>query len=154
MFLWSVEASAQDMEVGASRYGYNLLWPTKRCCAFDLHLLPNGIGTLAVKRNDAADPRTESRPLKLTAQDMLSVRRVVEEQGFFSLPGEICCGPVDGDMQRISVSLGGRTHRVTFGEGAFEKQQGEFVRVMNVWRELKRFSKIDGENVEKSTNAF
>jgi hypothetical protein len=146
-------AEAQDMEITMSRHGYNLLWPTKRCCAFDLRLLGDGSGTLAVKRNADADPVIESHPVKLSAKDMRALQRAVEEIDFFSLPKEICCGPVDGDMQRISVSLAGRNHQVSFGEGAFEKQRGEFDRVMKLWRELKRLFKIEGENVEAAANA-
>ena len=152
--LVSFGAAAQEMEIIASRFGYNLLWPTKRCCAFDLRLLSDGSGTVAVKRNAATEPVIDSQPLKLTAEDMRALQRSVEEIDFFSLPKEICCGPVDGDMQRISVSLGGRTHQVTFGEGALEKQRGEFGRVTKLWRELKRRFKIEGENVEAVANAF
>jgi len=146
-------AGAEELEITASRFGYNLLWPTKRCCAFDFRVVIDGAATLSVKRNGTAEPVTESRSFELTPQGLLNIRRVLEQADFFALPKEICCGPVDGDMQRISVRLGARTHQVLFGEGTSPNQRAELARALSVWRVLKGQFKIDGENVE-TTNAF
>ena len=144
----SGSVEARDLEIVVSRFGYNLLWPSKRCCAFELRLPTDGAGTLTVKRHSGPDPRTEKHSVALSPEEMANLRRAVEAADFFSLPKEICCGPVDGDMQRISVKLGGRTHQVTFGEGAADTQRSEHQRALKLWRLVKGRFKIEGENVE------
>ena len=37
-----------ELEIQASLSGFNLLWPESRCCAFDLHLRPNGALTATI----------------------------------------------------------------------------------------------------------
>jgi hypothetical protein len=150
----ATNVAAQDMDIVVSRFGYNLLWPTTRCCAFELHLPADGAGTLTVKRNGGSDPITEKHRVTLSPVEMTNLKRTLEAADFFSLPKEICCGPVDGDLQRISVRLAGRSHQVTFGEGASDNHQSEHRRVLKVWRTIKDRFKIEGENVERSGNAF
>ena len=153
---WSASgsATAQELEIVASRFGYNLLWPTKRCCAFELRLPADGAGTLTVKRNGGPDPLTERLSVPMSREEIANLQRAIEAVDFFSLPKEICCGPVDGDMQRISVRMAGRTHQVTFGDGASDTQRSEHQRALKVWRAIKGRFKLEGENVESTGNAF
>ena len=36
-----------ELEIQASLIGYNLLWPSSRCCAYSLHIYPDGRETVA-----------------------------------------------------------------------------------------------------------
>jgi len=153
-YVAAAEVAVEGVEVLVSRSGYNLLWPTKRCCAFDLRISSNGAATLTVKRGAGERPVTESRNYQVSADQMHSIRRTIEENDFTSLPSEICCFAIDGDDYRIVVRIGSRTHQVVFGEGASEKQLAELTRALNVWRAVRATSTIEGENVELEVNAF
>ena len=142
-------AAAEEIEILASRFGYNLLWPTSRCCAFNLHIAADGAATLTVKRSDSERPATELQTFKLSSEQLHTINKLVDDNAFFSLPKEICCGSVDGDEHQIFIRIGKQSHRVHFGEGASDKQQTDFVRALNVWRGLKATFKIAGENVER-----
>jgi hypothetical protein len=141
-------ALAEDLEISASRFGYNLIWPTKRCCAFELHITANGAATLTVNRNSGEQPVAESQAIKLPPERLAELRRTIDENNFFSLPAQICCGPVDGDEQRIAIHLGARSHQVRFGMGASDEQRAEQTRAVNVWNAIKASFRIPGENVE------
>jgi hypothetical protein len=108
----------------------------------------DGNATLTVKRGGGEQPTTESHTIKLPEERLIELRRVIDENDFFSLPAEMCCGPVDGDEHRISVRVGARSHQVRFGEGASDEQRAALNRAMNVWRAIKASFKIQGENVE------
>ena len=153
-FVGAAEAAGDNLEVALSRSGYNLLWPTKRCCAFDLRIPNTAFATLTVNRAGGESPVTEKREYRLSPQEMLTIHRAVEENAFFSLPAEICCFAVDGDVYRISVRIGSRSHEVVFGEGASGKQRAELTRVLNVWRAVRATAVIEGENVRLDANAF
>jgi hypothetical protein len=145
----AVGAAAEEIEIFASRFGYNLLRPTSRCCAFDLHIAVDGAARLTVKRSGGERPATESQTFKLSSEQLRTINKLVDDNAFFSLPKEICCGSVDGDEHQIFIRIGNRSHRVHFGEVSSDKQQADFARALNVWRGLKATFKIAGENVEQ-----
>lgn len=141
-------AVAGDFEIHASRIGYNLLWPTKRCCAFDLNIVEDGTATLTVKRSEGSDPTTETRAFTISHDDLLVLRKLVDANQFFSLPKDIGDWPVDGDEQRILIRIGDRSHQVHFAEWSSDASP-ELTRAFNVWRGIKATFKIQGENVER-----
>jgi hypothetical protein len=99
---------AQAVEVHASLLGFNLLWPSSRCCAFTLHLAPSGDVTTTLQLDKPVTRTSRATPEELTA-----LRRALDESRFFSLPADVGMLPVDGDEHRMEVRLGGRSHRVT-----------------------------------------
>ena len=50
---------ANELEIQASLHGYNLLWPTGRCCNFDLVLNSDGKGLITIYYNN--EERRESQ---------------------------------------------------------------------------------------------
>ena len=98
-----------ELEVYASLSGYNLLWPTARCCAFQLPLKAGGELTTTLQL-DEGRVTTKSR---VSADELRSLQRVLEQAKFFNLPAEVGSMPVDGDEHRIQVRLGKRAHKVT-----------------------------------------
>jgi hypothetical protein len=102
-------AAPPELEVQASLSGFNLLWPTSRCCAFTLHLAANGelVTTLQLEGGPVT---TTSR---LTADEVSGFRHVLEDARFFSLPHAVGPMPVDGDEHEMRVRLGSRSRTVT-----------------------------------------
>ena len=101
-----------DLDVQASLSGYNLLWPTSRCCAFKLHISPDGGGTLVTEVNTSGQQVKTSRDLQLTADQIIKIRIKLRELDFFNVPTDSGFSIIDGDQRRLTVRLGGRTHTV------------------------------------------
>ena len=143
--LFCTTTFAQEFELKASLYGYNLLWPSKRCCEFDLTVSADGAGTVVV-RGGSERPETRTQAIRLSNAQMQSLRKVVEQVRFFSIPSEICCGPVDGDQRQVTVRIGKSEHQVQFGESARGKNE-ELERARKLWTEIRGTFSIVGENV-------
>jgi hypothetical protein len=107
-----------DLDVQASLFGYNLLWPTSRCCAFELHISPDGGGTLVTEVNTSGQPVKTSRDLHLTADQIIKIRIKLRELDFFNVPTDSGFSIIDGDQRRLTVRLGGRTHTVNIPDSA------------------------------------
>jgi len=97
------------LEIHASLSGYNLLWPTPRCCAFALRLSAGGELTITLELEEGASISSS----QLSADDVASLRRVLEQARFFRLPSAVGSMPIDGDEHRMQVRLGNKSHAVT-----------------------------------------
>ncbi len=102
-------AGPAALEIHASLSGYNLLWPTPRCCAFALRLSAAGELTITLELEEG--PSISSS--QLSADDVASLRHVLEQARFFRLPSAVGPMPIDGDERRMQVRLGNRSHAVT-----------------------------------------
>jgi hypothetical protein len=101
-----------DLDVQASLSGYNLLWPSSRCCAFKLHISSDGSGTLATKVNTSVKQVETTRELQLTADQISEIRTKLRELDFLNIPTDSGLSIIDGDQRRLTVRLRGRTHTV------------------------------------------
>ena len=140
-------ANMQSVEIDASLHGYNLLWPSPRCCAFDLHVAPDGHAVVKTKINMGKRPKIWTSKFTLTPHQMLRIRDSVYEVGFFNLPDDICCGPMDGDERVITIAIGDRKHRVTFPDYVVSDQINDLRRVDKLWMEIKSLVHIPGDNI-------
>jgi hypothetical protein len=116
-FVATADASqADELEIRASLSGYNLLWPTSRCCAFDLHVLADGHATVeihvgATRSAGEANARRTSR-FRLSPTEIDALRSAIEKAEFFAIPEQVGVRPVDGDERRMEIRVGDRSHRV------------------------------------------
>ena len=101
--------SVEDLEIKASLSGYNLLRPASRCCAFDLHVKPNGEVTMTLLLEGGRQTSTSL----LSAEQVASLRQVIQGARFFSLPAHVGPMPVDGDAHVMRIRLGERSWQVT-----------------------------------------
>ena len=145
--LGGAPAFAEDFEIHASLHGYNLLWPSQRCCSFDFDVSADGSGTVVTKINSGKSPETQTQQIRLSQEQIKRLRKVIDEVRFFSIPAELCCGPVDSDVRQILIRIGKKTHRVEFHESAYRKQK-ELDRAFKLWTEIRSTFKIPGENVD------
>ena len=103
---------AQSAEVGlsvkASLYGYNLLYPSTRCCAFTLSILPDGKATFLIEGR----PRQQEVQFTIPTEKLGLLRSALEENKFFSLPERVGPIPVDGDEHRMEITLGTKKRTV------------------------------------------
>lgn len=142
----AASAFGEEMEIRASLSGYDLLWPTSRCCAFDLHIATDGAATVVAKVNSGDRPAIETKSIRLSRDQIRSLEGLVRRSRFFALPTEICCGPIHSDERRISVRIGKRSHEVRFSESSQAKQK-ELARALEVWAALRGTFTIPGENI-------
>jgi hypothetical protein len=78
--------ATDDLDVQASLSGYNLLWPTTRCCAFKLHISADGGGTLVTEVNTSGQQVKTARDLQLTADQIIKIRiELARESGYSTL---------------------------------------------------------------------
>lgn len=130
---------AEGLQVEASLKGYNLLWPTPRCCAFTLEIRPNGSCSVIVR---AARERRETS-FVVPPRVLEALRLVLREEDFFSLPQRVGAMIVDGDMHKMTIRLGAQAHTVTLYDwpddwanvGYLSKEELEHTRrAYRVWR--------------------
>ena len=140
-------AFAEELEIRASLFGYNLLWPTSRCCAFDLHISGDGAATVVIRNNSDERTATKTETFQLSSKQILDLKKLIADVQFYSLPKEMCCGPVDGDQRRITVRIDNRSHQIEFGE-VYGKQQKELAQAIKLWAALRATFTIPGENVK------
>jgi len=98
-----------ELEIHASLFGYNLRWPTSRCCAFDLHLRPDGELSITIELESGPVTCTS----RLSQHELVSLRNLVADARFFSLPEDVGLLPVDGDARMMRIRLGDRSRTVT-----------------------------------------
>ena len=98
-----------ELEIQASLYGFNLLWPESRCCAFNLHLRSSGALTTTITFADG--PVTSN--LQLSDAELGALRDTLATARFFDLPKDVGALPVDGDEHRMQIRLGNRSRTVT-----------------------------------------
>jgi hypothetical protein len=127
--------AAPDLEIHASLSGYNLLLPEGRCCGFDLLLSPDGnvAITLHVSRGQ------RKKRLRLSAAQLSSLRRTLNDADFFSLPQSVGEMPVDGDRHRMTIRIGSRSHTINLYECPSARNDGlpEVRRACAVWESIR-----------------
>ncbi len=103
-------ASAEPpLEIRASLYGYNLLMPEARCCAFELVIRPDGQMNASINLASGVVVRDG----QLSPAEFASLRQAILTAQFFDLPEDVGAMPVDGDEHRMQVRLGSRSRTVT-----------------------------------------
>jgi hypothetical protein len=143
---------SDELEIQASLIGYNLLWPSRRCCAYDLHIYPDGRETVAANVSTGDSPSKFNQELKLTPGQLEKIRQALRETDYLNAPGDLCCGGVDTDERKLSVRIGTVTHSVTIPDGlspdapAALKQQ--FARLMSLWAVVTDQANIPGATVK------
>jgi hypothetical protein len=102
-----------EIEIQASLSGYNLLWPSHRCCAYKLHIHPNGRETVVANVSTGEKPSEFNQEPKLTSEQFEHIRQALKDTDFLKAPSSICCWGVDSDQRHSSVRIGPVTHTVT-----------------------------------------
>jgi hypothetical protein len=105
--------SNDDMEVQASLSGYNLLWPSSRCCAFELHIESRGRETIVFEVNTGEKSVKKTQATTLAPAQLAQIRSKLVEMDFFHTPTEFGFGAIDGDQRRLRVRLGVQSHTVS-----------------------------------------
>jgi hypothetical protein len=148
--LWAAMAAGnpQDIDVKASLHGYNLLWPSHRCCAFDLHVAPDGRATVSANLASGKEPKEYFREFSLSADQLLQIRQAISDAAFFGLPDDFCCGPMDGDSRSITITWGTRTHRVVFEDDTAAEHRYQLRRVQKLWSVITSQLDIPGANIK------
>ena len=112
MFSAQHALSAEPLKIKASLSGYNLIWPTIRCCAFDLALQASGKGMVTIHDKRGGEPRDQAVEINLTASQIDELFRVIASNEYFSLPASVGDMPIDDDVRRMEIQIGSRTHKV------------------------------------------
>ena len=137
-----------DIDIKASLSGYNLLWPSSRCCAFDFHLAADGHATVTANISSGKEPKDFVKEFKLTPDQLLQIRQAISDAAFFGLPKDICCGSPDGDRRSITITRGGKTHRVVFMDDASPAQIYQLKRARKLWDVITLQVEIPSANVK------
>jgi len=104
--------AAEPLKIKASLSGYNLLWPTTRCCAFDLALHASGKVAITIHDKRGDGPQDQSIDLNLTTSQVDALLQVISSNDFFLLPASVGDMPIDDDVRRMEIQVGSRTHKV------------------------------------------
>lgn len=104
--------AAEALTIKASLSGYNLIWPTSRCCAFDLALQESGKVTIIIHDKRGDEPRDQRVDLNLTTSQVDALLQAISSNEFFSLPASVGDRPIDDDVRRMEIQVGPRTHKV------------------------------------------
>jgi hypothetical protein len=104
--------AAEPLKIKASLSGYNLIWPTGRCCSFDLALQASGKVVIIIHDKRGDEPRDQSVDLNLSTSQVDALLRVISSNDFFSLPASVGDMPIDDDVRRMEIQVGSRTHKV------------------------------------------
>jgi hypothetical protein len=104
--------AGEPLKIKASLSGYNLIWPTSRCCAFDLVVGASGKGAVIIhdKRGDA--PRDKTVQLELTSKQVDALVTTITSNEFFSLPASVGDMPIDDDVRKMEIEVGSKRHKV------------------------------------------
>jgi hypothetical protein len=141
-----------EIEIQASLIGYNLLWPSRRCCAYDLHIYPDGHETIAANVTTGDSPRKFSQELKLTSGQVEKIRQALKETDYLNVPDNLCCGGVDSDERKLSVRIGAVTHSVIIPEDlaadAPPALRQQFERLMSLWAVVTEQAHIPGATLK------
>ena len=106
-----------DMEIQASLSGYNLLWPSTRCCAVELHINSHGVETVISEVNTGETSVKKAQATTLTPDQLAQIRSKLLEIDFFHTPTDLGPVAIDGDERRLSVRLGAQSHTVNIPDG-------------------------------------
>jgi hypothetical protein len=104
--------SAEPLQIKASLSGYNLIWPTTRCCAFELTLNASGKGVVIIHDKRGETPRDNTIELNLSGSQVDALLKTISNNQFFSLPASVGNMPIDDDVRRIEITLGSKAHKV------------------------------------------
>ena len=107
--------SSSALEIEASLSGYNLLWPSQRCCAFKLHLQPDGNAIIVADIHESDHAGVYRREFVVSDAQTNRIRTFLAEIKYFEMP-EICCGAIDADVRKLRVRLGSRTRLIGIPE--------------------------------------
>jgi hypothetical protein len=111
---------AEPLELTASLSGYNLGF-FGRCCAFDLHLAPDGsLDVLLHLTTENGSPKPIVVQDHLAPSQVEAVRQIIEQASFFTLPPSIPPFAPDADERRIKATSGTEAHEVFFTGGCDE----------------------------------
>ena len=129
--------AVEDMEVQASLSGYNFLWPSQRCCAFELHIDPKGREIVLVKVNTGEEQTKHTHDLNLTSEQLNKLRSMIKEMDFFNIPAEFGFRTVDCDQRRVRVRIGQKAHSISIpdsiGPNASAALRQQFAGLNNLW---------------------
>ncbi len=141
---YSPEASTHGLEIEASVSGYNLLWPSERCCSFALHVTSDGNATLRIQNSTGPRPTERTSHFHLTAEQLTSVEDVVVATAFFDLPKIVGTTAIDGDMRNVRIRQpGGQWHEVEVGESALNSTRPSAEnRAASVWRAIRDLVRV------------
>jgi hypothetical protein len=145
-------SSPAELEIRASLEGYNLLWPSTRCCAFNLHIYPNGHETIVANIGTGPSPSEFTQNLTLTAEQLQRIRIALNDADFVNLPTDLCCGWLHSDHRHLSVRVGTITHAVNIPDDLStdaplaSKQQ--LIKLKALWAVVTDQVKIPGANVK------
>jgi hypothetical protein len=133
------------LEIDASVSGYNLLWPSKRCCAFTLRVAADGSSVAQVVVSNSARPSERSEKSTVTPSEFLRLARVVDQADFFALPTSVGVTSIDGDIRKVRIRRGSQSHEVEIGESASDTANGaaEMRRAESVWQAVRSLVRID-----------
>lgn len=148
----SIGVAAEELEIHASLSGYNLLWPSSRCCAFELQLEPSGKGLVTVHVNTRGHPEEQTLSLALTATEMALLRETILKNDYFSLPSDIGPWPVHGDERRMEIRLGNRSKKVeladwpddSVADGLGDAKRDQVRRAGEVWSAIRKLVRVKG----------
>jgi hypothetical protein len=126
------------IEIEASLSGYNLLWPSQRCCSFELKLARSGKVTVVVNVNNRSEPVERRRTFQLNSAQLHALKDAIARARFFELPRAVGTTPVDGDMRKVRIRVGDKSHHVEIGESALSSAlTAELARAAAVWRAIR-----------------
>ena len=140
----------RSLEVDASLSGYNLLWPSQRCCSFELKVAPSGRATLRVDISSGSRPIERKEVFRLTTLQMKRLENAIAEARFFELPAVVGTTALDGDIRKVQIRRGNQTHQVEIGEsvGTGSVATAELSRAESVWRAIRDLLKIPESSIE------
>lgn len=140
-----------DIEIEASLSGYNLLWPSQRCCAYKLHIYPDGRETVVANVSTGEKPSEFNQEMTLTPGQFEHIRQALKDTDFLNAPNSICCWGVDSDERHLTVRVGSVTHTVTIPDGiapdAPPALRQQFTRLRALWTVVTELADIPGATV-------
>ena len=139
--------AAEPLKIKASLSGYNLIWPTTRCCAFDLALQASGKVAITIHDKRGGEPRDQSIDLNLTTSQVNALLQIISSNEFFSLPASVGDIPIDDDVRRMEIQVGPTTHKVELNgwpiaqqtlESYDVKKRNQIAQAAAVWTAIRK----------------